>query len=488
MLTEELNLDGEQARTAARSNLNFLGSLCMPEDFVFGFPMFYLMLFEQLTGFKKSVERFALGIPRGFAKTTFIKLLCVWYILFSGKKFILIVCASEELSVNVISDIMDMLSHPNIVGLFGNWEAGVDENQKHKKVFFFRGRTVILQGVGAETSVRGINRNNKRPDVIIMDDIQKKEDAANKELAEKLLTWMVGTLMKARSNSDCTFIFVGNMYPQNSILKKLSENRQWISFVVAGILEDGDSLWPELKPVEVLLEEWESDKDLGQELVFLSEILNSTDMPLASGLDLSKIQAAPEWLDSVRPDGSFIIIDPSGAEKDSDDCTINYYESKDAKSILTQVKSGTFTPLETIDEALKLALATNTRLITVESVAYQKSLLFWFNHICTERGIEGFEFHPVSPRGQAKNARIKKGVTRVIKGEQYIHNKVLSLVKDQYQSWNPMKKKNKDDIIDPIGYVEEVETHYQHLIAHNIFDNEDDALGAAHDGELEMQF
>ena len=485
-ITNEAALQGDEARAAAKSNLNFLGSLAMPEDFAFWLPPFYLTLFGILTTFAKPVERYALGIPRGFAKTTFMKLLCIWYILFSHKKFILIVCASEELAVNVVSDIVGMLSHPNIIGLFGNWEQSCEENQKHKKVFFFRGRTIILQGIGAETSVRGINRNNKRPDVIIMDDIQSKEDAANSELAKKLLEWMVGTLMKARSNSDCIFIFVGNMYPQNSILDKLRQNKSWVSFVVGGILADGESLWPELKPIDMLLEEWEADKELGQEDIFLSEILNSTDMPLASGLDLAKLQITPPWWDTVEPDGSYILIDPSGADKTSDDCTINYFEVKDGKSALTELKSGTFTPKETIVKSIEIALRTDTRLICVESVAYQKSLLFWFNEYCEEHGYEGFHFMPVSPKGQAKNARIKKGAIRLAAGEQYLHPRVYSLVCDQYREWNPMKRKNKDDIIDPQGYVEEVHMTYPHLIPRQIFSSAEGSVSASHTDDIEM--
>jgi len=486
MSTNQVALRSEDARKAAKEDFNFLGSLCMPEDFLFSFPAFYITLFNVLTAFKSPFERYALGIPRGFAKTTFMKLLCVWYILFSHKKFILVVCASEELAVNVISDIFGMLSHPNIVGLFGNWESGCEEDQKHKKVFFFRGRTIVVQGVGAGTSVRGINRNNKRPDVILLDDVQRREDAPNKELADKLLGWIVSTLMKARSNTDCTYIYVGNMYPQNSILDKLRKSAQWVSFVVGGILEDGDSLWPELKPIEVLLEEWESDADLGHEDAFLSEILNSTDLPLASGLDVSKIQSAPDWMSEIQPDGSFIIIDPSGAEKTSDDCTINYCEVKDTKPILTEVDFGTWTPKEVIKRTLKLALKTNTRLICVESVAYQKTLLFWFNDYCEENGISGFHFMPVSPRNQAKNVRIKKGVIKLTSGEIYVHKDVRSLVVDQYKEWNPLKRNNKDDIIDPIGYIEEVMVTYPEFIPHQIFSSGFELVDAAHSDSIEM--
>lgn len=485
MSTGQFNLSSEEARKGAQQDLNFLGMLSMPEYFLFAFPAFYITLFNILVNSQKRFAHYALGIPRGFAKTTFMKLLCLWYILFSDKRFILIVCAAEDLAINIVTDVCDMLSHPNIVQLFGSWEQNCSEDQKHKKVFFFRGRTIIIQGIGAESSVRGINRSHSRPDVMVMDDIQKKEDAVNPELAKKLMTWMVGTLMKAKSEKGCTFIFVGNMYPQNSILEKLKGAKNWTSFIVGGILQDGQSLWEELKPIEELLEEWESDKDLGCEDVFLSEILNSTEIELPSGVKLESIPQCPDYYDSVPADGNYILIDPSGEKKSSDDCTINYFEVKDGKSILTDITYGVFSPLETIKKALSVAMDNNCRLICVEDVAYQSSLLFWFNYYCEQHGIIGFEFQPVSPRGQAKNRRIKRGVTRVLAGEVLLHNKVRSLVLDQYSTWNPLKTNNKDDLIDPIGYAEEVEQKYSHLMCTvlNLEDNSGDASEA-----IEMSF
>lgn len=488
MQVNNVNISAEEARTLAQRDFNFLGMLCMPEVFSYSFPAFFLLLFSQLTAFATPFERFALGIPRGFAKTTWVKLLCVWYVLFSHKKFILIVCASEELAVNVVSDVMRMLSHDNIVSLFGSWESGVEENQKHKKVFYFRGRTVVLQGIGAETAVRGVNRNNQRPDVMIMDDIQKKEDAKNPELAKALLQWMLGTLMMAKSDRDCTFIFIGNMYPQNSILQKLKESRSWKSFIVGGILADGTSLWQELKPVETLVEEWESLRELGEEEIFISEVLNSTEIPLASGLDLEKIHIAPKLWNDIPPDGSFLIIDPSGDQKTSDDCTINYYEMKDGLPILTSVLADTYTPKQTIIEALKLAIRTNTRCIGVEAVAYQKSLLFWFNDYCEQQGISGFMFVPLSPRNVAKNLRIKKGVTKLCKGEILLHDNVKSLVKDQYRTWNPLKRNNKDDIIDPIGYVEEMVTTYGAFLTHELVVSSSGQESATHGEDLDLPY
>ena len=476
----EVSASGQEAAELARKDLNFLGMLVSPEEFIFLFPAFYITLFQLLTSFKKKIERFAIGIPRGFAKTTFIKLLCVWYILFSDKKFILIVGAAEKLATNTLADICDMLSSPNIRKLFGNWQAALEEDTKEQKVFYFRGRTVILKAIGAGTAVRGINRKSSRPDVIILDDVQKREDSENPELSDQLLKWILGTLMKARSNSGCTYIYVGNMYPQNCILEMLKKNTQWTSLIVGGLLADGSSLWEELRPAEELIAEYQSDTEMGHPEIFISEILNSTDIALASGIDITKIPLLPSYYEEVEPEGSFIIIDPSSGKKRGDDCSISHYSVIDSIPIFDQLRTGTFSPLETIKTAINMGLENNTRLIAVEGVAYQSTLLFWFNHYCESEGISGFEFVELSPKGQAKNNRIKRGILKLIASEIYLAPSVRSLVISQIVDWNPLKVDNTDDIIDPIGYVEELLREYPELIVKDIFNTESYAGTAMH--------
>jgi hypothetical protein len=348
-----------------------------------------------------------------------------------------------------------MLSSRNIRTLFGNWQFDIEEDTKEQKVFTFRGRTIILKAVGAGTAVRGINRKSARPDVIILDDVQKREDSENKELADDLLKWILGTLMKARSNSGCTYIYVGNMYPQNCILQALKNNSQWTSLVVGGLLSDGTSLWEELRPAEELIAEYQSDLEMGHPEIFISEILNSTDIAPPSGIDITKIPLLPDYYSELlannEAEGSFILIDPSSGKKTGDDCTISHYDVIDGKPIFNQLAAGTFSPLETIEAAITMGLTNNTRLIGVEGVAYQSTLLFWFNHYCTENGISGFEFVELSPKGQAKNNRIKRGLLSLIAGEIYLAPAVRSVVISQIIEWNPMIISNTDDIIDTIG-------------------------------------
>jgi hypothetical protein len=493
MSTQELQVSSSAAADAARVDFNFLAALAMPMDFLFPFPGFFLTLFALLTKSLERVQRYAIGIPRGFAKTTFIKVLCVWYVLFSSKQFILIIGSSEKKSTNILSDIMDMLGSPNIRRLFGHWDAHAEEDNSTTKVFTFRGREIILWAVGAGTSVRGINRKNKRPDVMIMDDIQDREDAKNKELADSLVTWMLSTLMKARSPFGCTYIFVGNMYPQNSILEKLKNNRQWTSLVVGGILADGSSLWEDLKPVDELVAEYESDTLMGHPEVFISEVLNSTEVALASGIDISRIPFLPSYYITDEPgEASFIIIDPSSGKKKGDDCTISHYEVRDGIPILDELLSGTFSPKFVIDESLKMGLRRNTKCIGVEGVAYQSTLLFWFEFFVSEEqlGLTGFNFVELAPKGQAKNNRIKRGLTRLIAGEIYLHPNIRSIVMSQIIEWNPGTMNNTDDIIDPIGYVEQMQQEYGLECIRNDFFQiaEEASCKAAHTDDILLPF
>ena len=486
--TAELQTSSEEAAELTRKDLNFLGMLADPEEFTMSFPPFYITLFHMLTSFSQKLERYAIGIPRGFAKTTFIKLLCLWYILFSRKQFILIVGASEDLAVNTLSDICDLLGGANIRKLFGNWQHAIEVDTQTLKVFHFRGRNIILRAIGAGTAVRGINRKNKRPDVIIMDDVQKRETSENKELSDQLLKWILGTLMKARSNDGCTYIYVGNMYPQNCILEKLKNNTQWTSFIVGGILADGSSLWEELRPVEELISEYQSDAEMGHAEIFISEILNSTDIASASGIDINKIPVLPSYYEDADPEGSFILIDPSSGKKQGDDCTIEHYSVCDGTPIFDQLVTGTFSPLETIRAAVKMGMERNTRLIAVEGVAYQSTLLFWFEQFCEQEGITGFYFVELSPKGQAKNNRIKRGLLRLLSSEIYLHPSIRSQVLHQITEWNPLKINNKDDIIDPLGYVEEVMRDYPEFIVKNIFDVDSEPVDASHSDTLALPF
>lgn len=461
------NFDRLQVEEACRTELNFLAALAMPANFKYMFPHTYLTMWQILRqGAEDPVKKFlqfAFGIPRGHAKTTLLKLFVLWIVLFTKKKFILVVCSTEVHATNFIADVIAMLNERNVTAVFGNWKLGIDTDTKTLKKFGFRGRNINIMAIGAGGSVRGTNVNNERPDVIIMDDIQTKECADSVVQSEDLKTWMVGTLMKAKSPFGCMFLFAGNMYaPTHSILKQLKTNPTWTKFISGAILADGTALWPELRSLESLIDELNNDISMGAAHIFFAEVLNDTEAGINSDVDYSKFPAWP-WLSEDMPQGKFLLIDPSqGKGKDAD--VIVSCEVYDSKVGIRAVKEAYYSPRNLILSSLVIAIKSETYCIAIESMAYQSTLLFWFEEVCKEFGISGISFVPIYTNQYSKNSRISSGIKAMQTSEIYLHPSIRSQVQKQIADWNPMKRDNKDDILDAISNAPKVVAEYTYDI------------------------
>lgn len=440
-----------------RENLDFLASLILTEIFAYGYPDFFTALWQMLCNAalnERGKPKYAIGIPRGFAKTVFLKLYCVWIVLFTERRFILIVCNTEKLAFNFLSDVAEMLSSPNIVTIFGDWRIKCEMDNAAQKVFTFRGRTINIAAVGSGGSLRGLNLRYVRPDVVIMDDMQSREEAENPEVAKDKLVWMLGTLMKACHPQRCIFIFVGNMYPfEGSILRKLKHSTEWISFITGAILSDGESLWPEHRSIDDLLNELQSDTDMGHPELFFSEVMNDENAGTVSGIDVSKIPDCPAHLDAAQAQAGFVIIDPSLAKKKSDNVGIGAILIFDGKPVLRELKLGKFNPGDCIKIATGLAVKYNMQLIVVESVAYQASLIYWFNVVYQQMGVTGIHVGEISPEGMQKNARIRESLRDLLAGKWLLHKDVRSAYIYEVTQWNPLKTQNKDEALDIGAYI-----------------------------------
>ena len=472
---QQYGASSEEIQEAARVDLDFLAALMMPMVFKFPFPDVYKRgVWQWLLGFIHQIRIFpqlALGLPRGFGKSTLMKIFLIYCILYTDKKFILVVAATAKLAENILSDVVDMLEETNIKNVYGDWKLGVEKDTQSLKKFGFRGRNITLAAAGAETSVRGLNIKNERPDVILMDDIQSRECADSEVQSASLESWMIGTLMKAKSPSGCMFLFVGNMYPtKHSILRKLKNNHTWVKFIAGGILADGTSLWEELQPIKQLTAEFENDLAMGHPEIFYSEVLNDENTSANNLIDLSKLPEVP-YEEGDIAGGNFIVIDPATDKINSDEVSVGYFEIHDASPILMELEEGRFSPGETIRKALNYALTKNCRLIAVEANAYQYSLLYWFEFICQQMGILGVEAVPVYSGTKAKNARILEFFKAYAKGELYAREEAKLSLHLQITSFNPLRRDNTDGILDLMTYAPRVVQEYgEYVIAGNIIE------------------
>lgn len=452
---EEIHVDAAQAVAAARTHLSFLAGLAIPLVFRFNYPPVFLAVWAWLLEAvvkTRTFSRLVLGFPRGFGKTTFVKLFCLWIVLFTNRKFILVVCETAAKAESILADIADMLDERNIKGIFGDWRVGLQTDRQDLKKFAFRGRAIVIMGVGASTSIRGIVLKNERPDIMIFDDIQSRTCADSLLESEKLESWLYGTAMKAKSPFGCLFLYIGNMYPTKyAIIRKLKYNPTWTKFIVGGILADGTSLWEEVQPISQLLEEFEVDLAAGRPELFYSEVLNDENASVNNLIQISELPQCPVKMGDVHS-GNFIVIDPAGSGHKADSTSIGYFEIHDGKPVMMLVKEDRMSPGDTIKETLKIALGRQCRTIVCESTSYQATLLYWFTVICAQYKLEGLAFEEVYSNSLSKVSRILQMFKSLKAGEVFYHPDTAPLVNLQISQFNPLRKDNVDGILDLLVY------------------------------------
>lgn len=474
---DDFVLDTEQAKEAARTSMDFLAALCIPLVYRFAFPSVFLSIWTWLVTYvhkERDFSQLALGLPRGFGKTLVIKLFILYCIFFTKKKFILIICENQDKANNIISDVCDALEEGNIKRLFGDWKLGLETDRQDFKKFSFRGRNIILKGAGQGTGIRGITIKNERPDVMIFDDIQSREVADSQVQSAQLETWFLGTAKKAKSPFGCLFVFVANMYPTKwSLLRRLKSNPTWVKFIAGGILADGTSLWEDLQPVNQLLKELEDDIAMGHPEIFFSEVLNDETASANYLIDLSTLPTPP-FAETDLPAGNFIIIDPATDKVGSDAVSVGYFEVKEAFPVLAELEEGSMSPGDTIKVALNYCLTHNCRLIVIEANAYQYSLKYWFDFICTQMGISGIEVVPIYSGGMAKNSRIISMLKSYAKGEIYVSENCKPAVHMQITHFNPLKRDNTDGLLDLLTYAPRVLSEFGEFVQiSNIIDSQE---------------
>lgn len=453
----------DQVLEAAKADPDFLAALAMPTVFTYSWPpVFRGVWFWLLQNAEKerAFPQLALGLPRGFGKSTVVKLFILYCILFTEKQFILVMAATATLAENIISDVFDMLDEPNIQTVFGDWKLGREKDTNAVKKFGFRGRNIIVAAIGAGGSVRGLNLKNARPDVMVFDDIQTREEADSKEVSDKLYQWMLGTAMKAKSPKGCMFLFIANMYPTpNSILKKLKSNPHWVKFIAGGILTDGTSLWEELQPIKQLLQEYLNDAESGHPEIFASEVLNDEDAALHNLLDFAKLPKYPFHPDDLHA-GNFIVIDPATDKVNADSVSIGYFEVLEGKPVAKEILEGSFSPSENIKHAIKMCMRHNCPVVFIEANAYQYTLKYWSEVICQQLGIEGIQFVDIYSGKLSKNSRILTMFKAYAKGEIFVHQDCITQVHAQIREFNPLKTNNTDGILDLLTYAPRIITEY----------------------------
>lgn len=461
-----------QVKARCFSDFNYYAALAMPDVMVSPLPPFYIAIWQLLVkawvdnnkALAARIMRFALGLPRGHAKTTFIKALISWLIVHDYVTFVLILCANENLAKNILSDIDDILGSPNIEAVYGNWrDIKLKDTQELKQASYHR-RPVVLAALGAGSSVRGLNIANARPDFILCDDVQTRENDESPTERMKLLRWLVSTAFKTIApRGNRVICYIGNMYSEECILFQLKNNPAWVSMITGAILEDGEPLWPDLHSLEDLRESFIHDEALGLSSHWFAEIMNDP-KAAATSLLTQPLPNCP-WQGELYPDGAFITIDPAGFRKTSDDNVIVAHYIYDGKPLIAEIDNGKYNPEEVCRNAIKMAMKHHVSVIGIEAEGYQSTLGFWMKKIMQELQITGIEVVELRSHGRSKEKRITLFINECFSGNYFfLNHEARAKFVWQGNQYKIGKRDNRDDILDACAYGLDMRNEYWHLI------------------------
>lgn len=462
----EVSASLEEIYMRGRVDINFFASLCIPEVCIFDLPDFYCACFQLLVSRKETdvgkLLRFALGLPRGHAKTTFIKILIVWLIVYDQAKFILIVCANAPLAELLLSDIHDILKSDNIRVVYGDWEGGLSTDSSDTKKSRYHDRSVVLVARGWKGGIRGINLKHSRPDVIFLDDVQTKENSESETESKTLLSELIGTIFKALTPlGNKLIIYVGNMYSDHCILAQFKKNPGWISMITGAILTDCKPLWPELFSLEALMESYYHDEALGMSHIWFAEVMNDPTDSVHSIFPQALPNSPLEQYQLDNPDGAFITIDPAGFRKTSDDNVIVVHLKYGQEAAVVESCCGILDPEQLILTALRLAVKWRCSLIAVESVGYQMTLGFWLSKYIVSFGLSDLAVVPLDPHGRSKESRIRLFILELYKKNYFIHDpETRRNFTWQASIYKLGKSDNRDDLLDAAAYGIDVRNKY----------------------------
>lgn len=460
----------KEAYARGAIDFNFFSGLVLPDVCTDEWPPIFIAMFILLsTRTEESIGkvlRFALGLPRGFAKTTFLKIVICWLIAYDKVTYLLIVAATEDLASNIIGDVNEMMSSPNMEAVYGEWAVNLFTNNSREKGCNYHRRKVKIYGLGAMSSVRGIAKDNQRPDFILCDDMQTKENDASEADRARLTKWFTMTLLKCIApRGDRVMAYLGNMYSEDCILFKLKGMREWTSLITGAILANGQSLWPSLHPLESIIDSFFHDEQLGQADDWYAEIMNDPRAAHTKLLD-KPIPVPSSSLSEAKASGAFITVDPAGFRKHSDDNVYCVHEIRQSEYCLSYMDGGNLNPEQLIVGVINAAVQYGVSLIGVEATGYQQSLCFWLNKYLMAMNLtESVTVVELSPHGRAKESRIKEWLAEVIHERYYIlredDRNILTWWAHLYKIG---KKDNRDDWLDAPAYGLDIRRDYDHLI------------------------
>jgi len=202
--------------------------------------------------------RSAVAAPRGHAKSTVISLKCALHAaLYGYKKYILLISDTESQASAFLEAIKyELETNELLIADFGPQES--KKTWKTGSILLSNG--CRIDAVGSGQKLRGRRNYERRPDLILCDDIENDEGVRTAEQRQKTADWFWKAVCKS-GDSYTDILFIGTILHHDSLLANLLQNPGFKSLKFQAVLADSPSpLWQEWERIATNLADPQREK------------------------------------------------------------------------------------------------------------------------------------------------------------------------------------------------------------------------------------
>ena len=165
-------------------------------------------------------EKHAIAAPRAHGKSTYTsQLFPLWCLVFNYKSFIVEISDAIELMEGMLEAIKAelednphlKLDFPDVVGIGKTWRVGE----------FVSNNGVKIKAFGSGKRLRGVRYGVKRPDLVILDDLENDTNVRSKDQRDKLEDWVDEAVLNLGSaDGSLDVLYIGTILHNDSVLAR----------------------------------------------------------------------------------------------------------------------------------------------------------------------------------------------------------------------------------------------------------------------------
>lgn len=379
-----------------------------------------------------------LQVFRGGAKTSFLRTFTAKRIGYGISHTILYIGKSEGHAVRSVDWLRRQIEYNPLFHSTFQLRRGDKWSGTEAKIFHsIDAYPISVVGMGITGSVRGLNLDDFRPDLIVMDDVLDEENTATEEQRGKINDLIYGALKEslapASESPDAMMIACQTPINRDDFSVAAEADPEW-DFLRVGCwtpetaeapLESQESAWPARWSDETLRNEKRAALARNQASIWSREkeckVIASADLAFRAEW-LRRWDVLPAKLTHI------LVIDP--VPPPSSNQVAKGFEKKDYEAlgvvgfyggqcyVREVVTNRGHDPLWTVNEFFRLARKYNVLWASVETVAYQ-AVLAWLLRQAMQTRREYYALHEFKD-GHSKYHRIVHGLTGVASAGQLL--------------------------------------------------------------------